>query len=65
MPPFFAHLYYVHEPRYNTNGELKPEEHMPDATVGAFIVPISVGEMERRERCGRTDGPPGPVLIPV
>ena len=42
MPPFFAYLYYVQEPKYNANGELKPEERMPAAIVGAFIVPISL-----------------------
>ena len=40
MPPFFAYLYYVQEPKYNANGELKPEERMPAAIVGALLVPI-------------------------
>jgi DHA1 family multidrug resistance protein-like MFS transporter len=40
MPPFFAYLYFVQEPKYNENGELKPEERMPAAIVGALIVPI-------------------------
>jgi DHA1 family multidrug resistance protein-like MFS transporter len=40
MPPFFAYLYYVQEPKYDANGELKPEERMPVAIVGAFLVPI-------------------------
>ncbi|KAH9003705.1 putative caffeine resistance protein 5 [Lactarius hatsudake] len=40
IPPFFAYLYYVQEPKYNDNGELKPEERMPIAIVGAFIVPV-------------------------
>jgi DHA1 family multidrug resistance protein-like MFS transporter len=40
MPPFFAYLYYVQEPKYNANGELKPEERMPVAIVGALLVPI-------------------------
>jgi DHA1 family multidrug resistance protein-like MFS transporter len=40
MPPFFAYLYYVQEPKYNENGELKPEERMPAAIVGALLVPI-------------------------
>jgi multidrug resistance protein len=40
MPPFFAYLYYVQEPKYNENGELKPEERMPVAIVGALLVPI-------------------------
>ena len=40
MPPFFAYLYYVQEPKYNEKGELRPEERMPVAIVGALIVPI-------------------------
>jgi hypothetical protein len=36
MPPFFAYLDYVQEPKYNANGELKPEERVPVAIVGAF-----------------------------
>jgi DHA1 family multidrug resistance protein-like MFS transporter len=42
IPPFFAYLYYVQEPKYNENGELKPEERMPVAIVGALLVPISL-----------------------
>jgi len=40
IPPFFAYLYYVQEPKYNDKGELKPEERMPVAIVGALLVPI-------------------------
>jgi hypothetical protein len=40
MPPFFAYLYYVQELKYNANGELKPEERMPVAIIGALLVPI-------------------------
>ena len=40
IPPFFWYLYYVQEPKYNDKGELKPEERMPIAIFGAFIVPI-------------------------
>src|SRR5712671_139233 len=40
MPPFFAYLYYVQEPKYNEHGELKPEERMPVAIVGSLLVPI-------------------------
>ncbi|KAI0255604.1 major facilitator superfamily domain-containing protein [Lactifluus subvellereus] len=40
MPPFFAYLYYVQEPKYNDKGELKPEERMPVAILGAFLIPI-------------------------
>ena len=38
--PFFAYLCYVQEPKYNDKGELKLEERMPIATVGALLVPI-------------------------
>ena len=40
MLPFFTYLYCMQEPRYNANGELKPEEHMPFAIVGALLIPI-------------------------
>jgi DHA1 family multidrug resistance protein-like MFS transporter len=40
MPPFFAYPYYVQEPKYNVNGELKPEERTPVAIVGTLLVPI-------------------------
>jgi len=40
MPPFFAYLYYVQEPKYNDKGELKPDERIPVAIVGALLVPI-------------------------
>ncbi|KAH9026593.1 putative caffeine resistance protein 5 [Lactarius pseudohatsudake] len=40
IPPFFAYLYFVQEPKYNEKGELKPEERMPIAIVGALVVPI-------------------------
>jgi DHA1 family multidrug resistance protein-like MFS transporter len=36
MPPFFTYLYYVQEPKSNTDGELRPEERMPVAIVGAW-----------------------------
>ncbi|KAH9976874.1 major facilitator superfamily domain-containing protein [Lactifluus volemus] len=42
MPPFFAYLYYVQEPKYNDKGELKPEERMPVAIFGAILLPISL-----------------------
>ena len=37
--PFFAYLYYVQDPKYNDKGELKPDERIPVAIVGAFLVP--------------------------
>jgi MFS transporter, DHA1 family, multidrug resistance protein len=42
LPPFFAYLYYVQEPKYNEKDELKPEERMPLAIVGSFLLPISL-----------------------
>merc|ERR1711964_410459 len=38
--PFFAYLYYIQEPQFNENGELKPEKRLPPAFVGAFCIPI-------------------------
>jgi MFS transporter, DHA1 family, multidrug resistance protein len=40
IPPFFAYMYWVQEPKYNDKGELKPEQRMPVAIFGAFLVPI-------------------------
>ncbi|KAI0312939.1 major facilitator superfamily domain-containing protein, partial [Amylostereum chailletii] len=40
IPPFFAYMKWWQEPKYNASGELKPEERMPVAIVGAFIVPV-------------------------
>ncbi|KAI0062522.1 MFS transporter [Artomyces pyxidatus] len=40
MPPFFYYLYYHQEPKYSATGELRPEERMPIAIVGALLVPI-------------------------
>ncbi|KAM3071372.1 GTPase-activating protein [Clarireedia jacksonii] len=40
IPPFFAYLYYVQEPQFNEDGEIKPEKRLPPACVGAFCIPI-------------------------
>lgn len=40
IPPYFAYLHYYQEPQYNDRGELKPEERMSGAIVGAFFIPI-------------------------
>jgi len=40
MPPYFLWLYYVQEPQFNEDGELKPEKRLPPAFVGAFCIPI-------------------------
>ncbi len=39
-PPFFWYLHRYTEPQFNDNGELKPEERLPPAFVGAFCNPI-------------------------
>lgn len=40
IPPFFLYLWYIQEPQFNENGELKPEKRLPPAFVGAFCIPI-------------------------
>jgi len=40
MPFFFAYVYYVLEPQFDENGEIKPEKRLPPACVGAFAIPI-------------------------
>lgn len=40
IPPFFAYLYFIQEPQFNENGEIKPEKRLPPAFVGAFCIPI-------------------------
>lgn len=40
IPPFFLYLYYVQEPQFNENGELKPEKRLPPACVGGFAIVI-------------------------
>lgn len=42
LPPYCAYSYYVIEPKFNEKGELKPEERLPFAFVGAFLIPISL-----------------------
>ncbi|KAE8453818.1 hypothetical protein EG329_009330 [Mollisiaceae sp. DMI_Dod_QoI] len=40
IPPFFLYLWYIQEPQFNENGEIKPEKRLPPAFVGAFCIPI-------------------------
>ncbi|KAF2428853.1 multidrug resistance protein-like protein [Tothia fuscella] len=40
LGPFFWYLHRYLEPKFNDKGELKPEERLPAACVGAFFVPI-------------------------
>jgi len=42
VPPYFAYLYFVQEPKYDDKGELKPEKRMPIAIVAALLVPICI-----------------------
>lgn len=38
--PFFAYLKYYLEPRFDENGDIKPEERLVPACVGGFAIPI-------------------------
>jgi DHA1 family multidrug resistance protein-like MFS transporter len=40
IPPFFWYLHKYVEPLYNGRGEVKPEQRLPPAFVGAFFLPI-------------------------
>jgi DHA1 family multidrug resistance protein-like MFS transporter len=40
LPLFCIYLYFVQEPQFNENGEIKPEKRLPPAFVGAFCIPI-------------------------
>jgi DHA1 family multidrug resistance protein-like MFS transporter len=40
IPPFFWYLHKYIEPKFNENGEIKPESRLPAACVGAFFIPI-------------------------
>jgi DHA1 family multidrug resistance protein-like MFS transporter len=40
IPPFFYYLYKRIEPRFNENGEIKPELRLPAACFGSFFIPI-------------------------
>ena len=40
LPPFFWYLHRYLEPKFNENGELKPEERLVAAMFGAFCIPI-------------------------
>jgi DHA1 family multidrug resistance protein-like MFS transporter len=40
IPPFFWYLHKYIEPKFNENGEIKPESRLSAACVGAFFIPI-------------------------
>jgi DHA1 family multidrug resistance protein-like MFS transporter len=40
LPFLFLYQYFIQEPQFNENGELKPEKRLPPAMFGAFCIPI-------------------------
>ena len=40
MPPFFWYVHKYMEPLFNENGEIKPEQRLKPAFVGAFFIPL-------------------------
>ena len=40
LPCFCIYLYYIQEPQFNDQGDIKPEKRLPPAFVGAFCIPI-------------------------
>ncbi|KAI0156551.1 MFS transporter [Xylariaceae sp. FL1272] len=40
LPPFCWYFHKYVEPKFNEDGELKPERRLPPAFVGAFAIPI-------------------------
>ncbi|KAF2173280.1 hypothetical protein M409DRAFT_49746 [Zasmidium cellare ATCC 36951] len=40
VPPFFAYLYYYLEPKFDENGNVKPELRLIPAMFGGFCIPI-------------------------
>lgn len=40
IPPFFFYLHRYLEPKFDEEGNIKPEERLPAAFVGAFCIPI-------------------------
>jgi MFS transporter, DHA1 family, multidrug resistance protein len=40
IPPFLWYIRAVQEKQFNENGEIKPENRLPPAMVGAFFIPI-------------------------
>jgi len=58
--PFFAlYMYYVIEPQFDENGEIKPEERLPLAFVGAFCIPVCLFWF------GWTSRPSVPWIVPI
>ncbi|KJX93934.1 caffeine resistance protein 5 [Zymoseptoria brevis] len=40
IPPFFLYLYFIQEPQFDENGNIKPEKRLVPCFVGAFCIPI-------------------------
>ncbi len=40
LPPFFWYYHKHIEPRFNSNGEIKPEHRLTPTFVGAFFIPL-------------------------
>ncbi|KAI9844387.1 MAG: hypothetical protein M1837_005588 [Sclerophora amabilis] len=40
MPPFFWYVHKYMEPKFNENGDIKPELRLKPAFVGAFFIPV-------------------------
>lgn len=40
LPPFFLYLHRYLEPKFNDQGQLKPELRLTAAMVGSFFIPI-------------------------
>lgn len=59
LPPFFLYLYFVQEPQFNENGEIKPEKRLPPACVGAFCIPICLFWF------GWISRPSVPLIVPI
>ena len=40
IPPFFWYVYKYMEPKFDENGEIRPEERLTPSFVGGFLIPI-------------------------
>jgi DHA1 family multidrug resistance protein-like MFS transporter len=40
IPPFFCYLYFIQEPQFDDQGNIKPEKRLVPCFVGAFCVPM-------------------------
>lgn len=42
IPPYCAYVHCVLGPKFNEKVEIKPEERMPFAFIGAFLIPVAL-----------------------